>query len=358
MNGDLGHGGSSAPLTITDQADRAWPNSTRPIASLGPDDVRDLLPPVNYSAPAGTRDAGDQFAGNGSYAGLGAASHGAPFGGDPALARRTVTAGQLGARPPAGQLVPAGAAGVGGNGRAGQFPDDGRFSPQGQLGPGGQVASGARSVAAVSSWSPLVIASVVIIAAASMMAPLVGTAVGLVLLIALRAVAITGRIAAKRSRDGGGTALSFAAFVLFPVSLLRALIGFILLAPVALLAFCVVVAATIIAVPVHPLPQALAFGAGALVALVGVGPGSSGSRAVLAGMYSAVAKSPVRLAVTYFGVLSICIWAAVTAWYQSVAPAYWPVVGLHAQLQHLPTLRHLLTDVRNSLLNLFHRFGL
>jgi predicted Ser/Thr protein kinase len=315
--GDLAVGGTMAPATMIDSADRrVWPNSTRPLGNVGPDDVRDLLPPVNYGA--------NGAAGNG----YGAAGQG------------TVAAGQLAAGLAApGQLVPAGPP-IGGQDAAGR--------------PTGAV----RSVAEVSPWSPLVIASVIIVAAGSVMAPIVGTALGLVLFIALRAFATTSRVLARRAAGGGKIGFSFAALALFPLSVLRALIGLILLAPVALLGCFVAAAATIIAVPAHPLPQALAFGAGALVTLVGLGPGSAGSRSVLAGLYSSVAKTPMRLAVAYLGVLSVCTWAGVTAWYQAPAASYWPVVGLHSQLAHLPTLKHLLTDIRSNLLRLARLVGL
>ena len=330
LNGALSIGGSVAPPTVTEQADlRAWPSSTRPIGNVGPDDVRDLLPPVNYGALAG----GNPVVGNGAHGGAGLAGRAWPaLAADPALAQGTLTAGQRG------------------NGRvaAGQGP----FASD-------RPAGGSRSLARVSPWSPLVIASVVIVAAISIMAPIAGTAIGLVLFIALRALATTGRQLARRAAGGGGrTGLSFAALVLFPLSVLRALIGLVLLAPVALLGCCVTVAATIIAVPVHPLPQALAFGAGVLVAIVGLGPGSSGSRAVLADMYSSVARTRSLRAVAYVGVLSVCTWAGITAWNQSSAAAYWPVVGLHAQLEQLPTLRHILTDIRNNLLSLARQIGL
>jgi hypothetical protein len=183
--------------------------------------------------------------------------------------------------------------------------------------------------------------------------------IGLLLFIALRAMAITARHLARRAAEGGGTTgLSFAALVLFPLSVLRALIGLVLLAPVALLGCCVAMAATIIAVPVHPLPQAVAFGAGVFIMIVGLGPGSSGSRAMLADMYSSVARTPSLRAVAYVGVLSLCTWAGFTAWNQSSAATYWPVVGLHAQLEQLPTLRHILADIRNNLLRLAHLIGL
>jgi hypothetical protein len=332
LNVGLAPDGSAAPPTLTDQADlRAWPTSTRPLSNAGPDDVRDLLPPVNGRA----RPVWPVLPG------------------DPALGQGMATGGQAGNGhvAPLGQLLPAGTQQPGAYGAPGQL--DG--SPYASDGPAGS----ARSVAAVSPWSPLVIASVAILAAVSIMAPIAGTTIGLLLLVALRAMATTSRQLARRAGDGGGgTGLSFAALVLFPLSVLRALIGIVLLAPVALLGCCVAVAATIIAVPVHPLPQALAFGAGVLIAIIGLGPGSSGSRAVLAGMYSSVARTPGLRAVAYVGVLSVCTWAGITAWNQSSAAAYWPVVGLHAQLEQLPTLRHILTDIRSNLLRLAHQIGL
>jgi hypothetical protein len=139
---------------------------------------------------------------------------------------------------------------------------------------------------------------------------------------------------------------------------LRALLGLVLAAPVALLAFCVVAAITIIAVPVHPLPQAAAFGAGALVAVAGLGPGSSGSRKALARLYTSAARSTILLAIAYVGVIAVAVWAGLTAWYQSSAPAFWPVSSLHYQLLHFPQIRTMLTDVWQSLLRLVHRIGL
>ncbi|HET9895204.1 MAG TPA: protein kinase [Streptosporangiaceae bacterium] len=341
--------------TVTDQAfPAAWPASTRPMPNDAPADVRDLLPPVNYAvlagnpgaatadAPAGPYGAG-QFGSQGRPAALQAGAGGAAVaGGQPAGAGQLPPNGHQ----PGGQLVPAGQYPLAGPYPAGPYPER-------------RSAGAVRSIAAISPWSPLVIASVGIVAAVSIMAPLVGTVAGLALFVALRALATTGRQLARRGQsDGMGVSMSFAALVLFPVSVLRALIGLVLLAPLALLGSCMVVAATIIAVPVHPLPQALAFGAGTLMIIVGLGPGSSGSRAILASLYSSLAKTPGRLAVAYFGVLSICTWAGLTAWYQSPAAAYWPVIGLHAQLEHLPTLRHVLTDVRHNLLRLAHQFGL
>jgi predicted Ser/Thr protein kinase len=373
-----GNGRLAASHTVTDQPDwHAWPTSTRPLQPIGPDDVRDLLPPVPYGAlPAdGRHPAADPALGNGAI-GNGALGNGAygngAYGNGQALALAGGAAALPGngagwagagngsasvsALPAGGQIAPAGSPGAGQFG-AGQF-GAGQFGA-GQFGAVQPTGRAARAAASISPWSPLVLASVITIAAISVMAPLVGTAAGLALLVALRAAATTGRQLARRAQAADRrSGPSFAALVLFPIAVLRALIGLVLLAPVALLGFCVAVGATIIAVPVHPLPQALAFGAGTLVAIVGLGPGSAGSRSLLASCYGSIGRTPSRLAILYLGLLSVCTWAGVTAWDQAPAAVYWPVVGLHAQLEHLPTIHKVVTDVRASLLRLARQIGL
>jgi len=233
--------------------------------------------------------------------------------------------------------------------------------PGGML-PGAQQAGAAeagRTIGPVSPWSPLVIATIAMIVAISVMAPIIGTGLALALLVALRAVTITGRqLARRQSGEGSRAGVSMLAIALYPLAALRALFGLVLAAPVALLASCVVAAITIIAVRVHPLPQAVALGAGALVAVIGLGPGSSGSRTALARLYTSAARSTILLAIAYVGVIGVAVWAGVTAWYQSPAPAYWPVSSLHDQLLHLPAIRTMLADVRQSLLRLAHQIGL
>jgi serine/threonine protein kinase len=353
--------GPVASQTVADQADRyGSPKYTQPMPSAGPDDVRDLLPPVRYGSAAALFAPGSPGAAgmpaNGGPGGLGGAAGGAvlPPGG---LGGRAAGAVALGPTlTGGGQLAPRAQYGPGqpGQGQYGQ----GQYGP-GQFSPQAGARAAARPAASISPWSPLVIASVLIVASVSVIAPIVGTAVALALLIMLRAAASTSRGLARRAQaDGGRTGATFTGLVLYPLALLRAIIGVILLSPVALLGSSVAAAATIIVVPDHPLPQALAFAAGTLIAIVGLGPGSSGSRQVLAGFYGSVGRQPARLVIAYIGVLSICAWAVVTAWYQSPAALYWPVVGLHAKLANLPTLHTLLTDIRQNLLNLGRQFGL
>jgi len=342
--------GAPPAATGTDQDRQAWPSTTRPLTTSRPGDVRDLLPPVSYP-PAGRAG----FAG-------GAGRAGPPGAG---LAR---AGGGLAGQAPAGVAAPGQAADPAALSQGGPGLSQGGPGPsQGGPGPGGSRQSerpagggeAARTVGPVSPWSPLVIATVAMVMAISVMAPILGTGLALALLVALRAVTITGRqLAKRRSGDGSRAGLSLLAVALYPLAALRSLLGLLLAAPVALLAFCVVAAITVIAGPARPLPQAVAFGAGALVAVVGLGPGSSGSRSALARLYTSAARSTILLAIAYVGVIAVAVWAGLTAWYQSPAPAYWPVSSLHNQLLHFPAIRTMLTDVRQSLLRLAHQIGL
>jgi hypothetical protein len=314
-----------APTVGDGQDWPGWGSNTRPLtgssARPGPNasDLRELLPPVSYGR-----------AGNAGHAGSSAGLATGPA--------------QDGAGLPGGAGMP----GRQGDAAGGLWPGAA----------GEQAGAARRAVGPVTSWSPLVIATVAMVVAISVMAPIIGTAIALAVLVALRAVTITGRHLEKRRSEGGKAGASVVAIAFYPLAAVRATIGLLLAAPVAVLAFCVTVAITIIAVPVHPLPQAVAFGAGALVATVGLGPGSTGSRTALAKLYTSAARSVPLLVVAYVGVIAVAIWAAVTAWYQSPAPAYWPVNGLHDQLAHLPTIRSMLTDVRHNLLGLLHQIGL
>jgi serine/threonine protein kinase len=301
-------------------------HSTRPLNTVGSSDVRDLLPPVRYDVP-----------------------------GRPAVAPLAPGSGQAGAgHRAAGPAWPV----AGGKGQPGDSGAPGWPGGQGSS-PAGLTAGqqGAAAAKLVSVWSPLVIAVIAVAVAASVLAPIIGTGVALGFLVALRAAGITGRRLARRRPDGGGRVGGPArAIAFYPLAVLRALIGLVLLAPVGLLGFGIAAAITIIAVPVHPLPQAVAFGAGALVAVVGLGPGSASSRVMLARFFGTVARTPSRKAIAYLGVLALAAGASLTAFAQPAA--YWPASSLHFQLLHLPTVHSMLFDLRLNLLRLARRFGL
>ena len=265
-----GPGGPGPSPTVGDGHDwPGWPSTTKPLTASSPrpspsaSDLRDLLPPVGY---------GTSHPGQPGQAGNGA-------GGYPPVAGLANGAGR-----PGGPGLPGGpgALEVRGQGHGPAAPSPSGAQWPGGWQPGGQAedaGAAGRTAGPVSPWSLLVIATVAMVVAISVMAPIIGTGFALAVLVALRAVTITSRhLDKRRAADGGKASLSVLAVAFYPVAVLRALLGLVLSAPVALLAFCVATAITIIAVPVHPLPQAVAFGAGALVAVVGLGPGSAGQQ--------------------------------------------------------------------------------
>lgn len=311
--------------TVTDQGgwQQAWPSQTRPMNPADPASaaVADLLPPVNGWPPAAGWPPAPGWAGAGA-----AVPGGWPAAGWPAGT---------------GAAGPAGAAGPGmANGVAGQA------APAGLAG----------RAKLVSPWSPLVLATVMLLVAVSVIAPLAGTAMSLGLLLLLRAGRLTARMFGNRQARRGGAGGRAAAVALFPVALVRAAITMLLLSPVALLAFVVAAAVTIVAVPVSWLPVSLAAGAGGLVAIIGIGPGSATGREALAGLYGAVARTPGGRVVAYLGVIALAAWAGVAAFNQPAS--YWPVYSPSLAALQLPAGGSLFGDLRQSLMHLVHRFGL
>jgi predicted Ser/Thr protein kinase len=355
------------PQTVVSPSDwPAPPHATMPLTKagpVGPQDLRDLLPPVRY-APAGARDDGaavppDEAWTDGAWPGGtwpgGAAGGGQGPGRSGAAPIGPSGPGAVG--PDGTMLGPVLPAGAGqapaGLGRPGTWPGG-----AGPAGPGQDaIVPPAAALRPVTAWSPLVLAVIAMLVAASVLAPLAGTGAALAVLVAFRAAGITARQLARR-RDGetsrAGRAVVGAA--LYPLALVRSLIRTALLAPVAALAFAIVAGATVVTVASHPLPHAMALGAGALVAMVGLGPGSAGSRRALAGAFTAVARTRAQRVVAYAGMAALAAWAITTAWY--LPSDYWPIGNPHAQLIHLPTIRSVLTGIRLSLLRLAHRFGL
>src|SRR5262249_41082123 len=136
-------------------------------------DVRDLLPPVTYQ-PAGPAGPGGQA--GGGYAD-GVAGHGDGIG------------------------VDAGGSADGASYHGG--PDREGGLAAGAAPPGFDDQGPSRTVGPISAWSPLVIATVAMVVAVSVMAPIIGTAIALAVLVALRAVSTTRRQLAKRQTGDG-----------------------------------------------------------------------------------------------------------------------------------------------------------
>jgi hypothetical protein len=176
--------------------------------------------------------------------------------------------------------------------------------------------------------------------AAAVVFPIAGTVAALVVLIALRAGGrIAGRVSRWRSRRGARASDPVLALFMFPSSLAGAALRLLLLAPMALAVGAVVAVITITAVPHQPVPAACAYGAGALVAFYGLGPGSGGSRRPMRKFFDAVAFTPVSAGIAFCAAAVVLAGAIVVA--SSHPPFFWPAGTLPGWIQHFQWFSHL-----------------
>ncbi|MGO8884731.1 MAG: protein kinase domain-containing protein [Streptosporangiaceae bacterium] len=333
------------------------PASTRPIA-LGRRGAKPGAAGIGAAgAAAGLGAAGLGAAGLGSAgmgaggAGMGAAPAGAAGfrarGPGMAAAAAAPAADYRDVLPPVSYPPPRPAAAPPG---AAQQPGGG--APPSATAPAPGAGPGARS-----PWSPLVVGLIVMLVALSVVLPLAGTAIAIACLVLLRAADLTGsRLARRRARQGPRAADSVLAGAYLPVALARSLVRLVLLSPLAVLSAAIVAAITIITVPVHPLPRALAYGAGTLVAFYGLGPGSGACRKSLAGFFGATGRSPLRTSAAFILVGGLALAAVLFA--GSQPPAYWPAGNLSVQLAHMPGLHAVITDIRKTIVRLPGATGL
>jgi predicted Ser/Thr protein kinase len=211
---------------------------------------------------------------------------------------------------------------------------------------GGPVA--ARPAPSASSKLLAVVAVLAAIAASAVL-PVAGTAVALVGLIMLAAGDRAGmRLQQRISQRGPRVTDALAAAAFFPISLVWALLRALLLAPLALVAAGAAAAVTIIAEPGN-LPRACGYGAAALVACYGLGPGSSRSRRPLRGFFDAVATSPATGFAVFFAIAVVATGAFAIA--AAHPPFYWPLTSLGDWLARLHPL-HSIVNLRLQLLRL------
>jgi predicted Ser/Thr protein kinase len=279
----------------------AWPG-TSPLPARGHDNFADLLTPVRYGQPADLAAAGRSRTSQ--------AQAGVPAG-----------AGSIGA-----------AVGVPGGAAA-------RQAPMAR----GQALTGS---GAARPW--LVAATVTALVAASVLLPLGGAAVVLLLLIALSSADLTGRWSARRvgmqGRQGGGSA---AAIAYFPWAVCRSVVRFVLLAPLALLCAAGAVVVTVLATGTSALPRAGAWAAGAVVACYCVGPGSAACRRPLGQFYGRITRSGLGAAAGFIALALLAVAAVAAA--ASLAPGYWPDAHLGQQLQNAPLNHPLLSHLPGNL---------
>jgi predicted Ser/Thr protein kinase len=271
-----------------------WPG-TRPLAAAGPDNFADLLPPVRYGQRA-----------------------------DPAAGAATLTSARP-AGPPGGIAVANGAAVNG--------------SPALQAAGGGQAIAGA---GAGPARTPLVVATIVAFIAASVLLPLGGAAIVLLLLIGLRSADLTvswlGRRQAAQGGRGGAAAAAF-----FPWAVCRSVLRFVLLSPLALLCAAAAAAIAVLASGPGALPRAGGWAAGALVACYCLGPGSAACRRPIGKLYGRMTRSGLGAAAGFIALAALAVLAVAAA--TSLPTGYWPYVHLGQQLQNAPLNHPLLSHL-------------
>jgi predicted Ser/Thr protein kinase len=199
-----------------------------------------------------------------------------------------------------------------------------------------------------------VLAAVLVGVGVSVILPIAGTAAALGMIVSLRAADLTqSRLARRRAARGIRASDPAMTALTFPAMVLWSIISGVLLAPVALVAAGIAAGITIVAVPVDPFPRAVAYGAGALVAYYGLGPGSGGARRQLGKLFDAVGGSPGAAVVALIGVSALAVATIVAA--ASQAAFYWPLHHLSTPDGNLHALRIAAHSARTAIIRLAGR---
>jgi predicted Ser/Thr protein kinase len=316
---------------------------------------------VPFAAPGTVADVPTPTAAAGSGGAVPAVGPVAPVAWPPST-QPLVAGGWVPGNGPAG-LAGNGVAGFGGGARGQPVQDYRDMLPPVQYGRGAAApprsapersGAAARGTGRSPAGPLLVLATIAAAVGISIVLPLAGTVAAVVGLTALRALGQTaGRLSRRRSRKGAQASDSLLAVLVFPLSFAWSAIRSLLLAPAALVFAALAMAITIVAVPHHVIPVAFAYGAGALVAFYGLGPGSGGTRRPLRKFYDAVAGTPATAAVVLIAVAAVVVTTAVVA--ASHPPFFWPFGNFGNWLSHFTGLQNLVRDTRTHLLRLVGR---
>ncbi|MFY9928270.1 MAG: hypothetical protein WAK82_09730, partial [Streptosporangiaceae bacterium] len=181
--------------------------------------------------------------------------------------------------------------------------------------------------------------------------PVAGLAVSLAVITLLRAAERSqSSLAARRSARGPRPSDLLVVIITSPLTVVRALLTEVLMAPLAVGVGAVVYGVTLAATHSLNMPRAGAYAAAAIVAWYGLGPGSGRPRRQVNRIAGVVARTPMSAVVTALVVWALA--AAAVLFAVSQAPYYWP-----ASAPHLPGLHGLITDAWNWLTRQMHLWG-
>ena len=178
--------------------------------------------------------------------------------------------------------------------------------------------------------------------------PVAGLLASLAVITLLRAAdRAQSKLAVRRSVRGPRASDLLVVLVTAPLSVARALLTEVLMAPLAIIVAAAAYGLAVVFTHSMNMPRAGAYAAAAAVAWYGLGPGSGRPRRQLNRMAGAVARTPASAAVIAVAVWALAVAAVMFA--SSQTPYYWP-----AMAPHLPGLHSLITSASHWLLKYTH----
>jgi hypothetical protein len=240
-----------------------------------------------------------------------------------------------------------------------QKPQPGWSGPpadyQDQAGPWGPqgpkpAAPGPRAQARPNTMAGL--ALMVAAVALTVVLPVAGLLASLAVITLLRAAdRAQSKLAVRRSVRGPRASDLVVVLVTAPLTVARALLTEILMAPLAIIVGAAAYGLAVVFTHSMNMPRAGAYAAAAVVAWYGLGPGAGRPRRQLDRMAGAVARTRTSAAAIALGVWALAVAAVLFA--SSQTPYYWPAVALHLPW-HLPGLHNLITSASHWLLSHIH----
>jgi predicted Ser/Thr protein kinase len=185
-------------------------------------------------------------------------------------------------------------------------------------------------------------------AALTVVLPVAGLLASLAVITLLRAAdRAQNTLTTRRSLRGPKASDLVFVLVMSPLTVIRALLTEVLIAPLALIAGAVAYGATVVLTHSASTPRAGAYAAAAVVAWYGIGPGSARPRRQLNRMAGAIARTRLTSSVTVLAAWALAVAAVLFA--ASQTPYYWPMIN-----PHLPGLHSLVSSAANWLLRYTH----
>jgi hypothetical protein len=123
--------------------------------------------------------------------------------------------------------------------------------------------------------------------------------------------------------------------VFYPWAIVRSVLRFVVLSPMALLCAGVAAVLAVLATGAAQLPRDISYAGGALLACYCLGPGSAACRRPLSKFYGRVTRSAPAAVLGTVGVAAVAV--ALVGAALTIAPGYWPDAHLGNQLHTAAT---------------------